>query len=196
MLDKIKKGTGQAGDILGVESQGFVAWEITRCQLREGFDPEAAKTTHIAVIINSHGDLLEAHGGGIRLSNIRHYDKLGWKYHILRHNTANGEDIANMAMRLSHNENFLNKKYDFALIVGLFLISFGMPDSWLEKFNKDSKFICSEFGITIFNKLKIITPKQDKIYWPAEWIVWTREEYFTEIKQLKKIICSTYSTPV
>ena len=168
----------QAGDIIAVESRGLVAWFIRRAQRRVGFTKEQSKVTHIAVAINRHGDLLEAEGGGIRLSNIEYYRQKKIKYHVLRHVSGRGEEIADMALRLSHSPDFLAREYDFLLIAGLLLMSVGMAAAKLSKFNNHNRAICSEFALEIFEKLGIVIPKTNKAYFPAEWKKWEGEDYF------------------
>ena len=172
----------KAGDVIAVEGGiGLVSRAIEHVQKRMGFSKEHVKVTHIAFCINSHGDILEAQAPGIRLWNLAKYDKAGIKYHVLRHKTADPEELTRIAMRLSHNEDFEQREYDFTLLVGLWLVSFQFPLKILNFFNNKNRAICSEFVLEIFKKAGIIKPKEKKLYYPAQWLVWADEGFFTEI---------------
>jgi len=176
----------RAGDIIAVEGvtgHSRVSKLIEAAQLRKGYTPEQARVTHIAICINRHGDILEAEGDGIRLWNVQRYDEEKIKYHVLRHKTADSEEITRMAMRLSHKEDFSQREYDFTLLIGLWFVSLGMPIKLVDFFNNKNRAICSEFALEVFVKAGIIKRKEKKLYFPAEWMVWMKEGFFKEIKQ-------------
>jgi len=134
----------------------------------------------VAIIINENGDLLEATGRGIRYSNVKNYLLSGTKIHILRNKDPKVEAVAYMAIELSHIDN-LFKKYDNKLILGLVLYSIGLPAKVLTVLNNKNQYICTEYVITCFEKCGIIVPKTDKLYWPAEFLRWTKEGFFKEV---------------
>ena len=174
-----------AGDVIaveGVDGNGFVSRVIEKVQLKEGYTPEQARVTHIAICINHHGDILEEERIGIRLWNLHRYDEQGIKYHVLRHKTADPEELTRIALKLSHNEDFEQREYDFTLVIGLLLVAFGMPSSWLGFFDNKKRAICSEYVLEIFTKAGIIKIKNKKLYYPAEWKRWEEEGFFKEIK--------------
>ena len=176
------------GDIIVTESTGFVAWEIRRCQKRMGYAPDELIGTHVAVAVDCHGSLLEATGSGIDTGALSHYKNKGIKYHVLRNKAPMPKNVVEIAFQTAYEIDNKNaekgemKDYDYKLIAGLFFLSLGLKVK-LSKWNNLSNNICSEFAIEFFNACKIITPKQDKIYWPAEFLRWKNEGFFKEIKQ-------------
>jgi len=176
----------KAGDVIaveGVDSNGLISKLIEKSQLRMGYTPEQARITHIAICINHHGDILEEERIGVRLWNIQRYAEQGIKCHVYRHKTADPEEITRIAMRLSHNEDFSQREYDFTLMLGLWFVSLGMPIGWVDFFNNKKRAICSEYVLEVFVKAGIIKRKEKKLYLPAQWKVWEQEGFFKEIKQ-------------
>ena len=171
----------KAGDIVAVESQTLFGKLIYRVQKRLGYTNEQARITHIAICINSAGNILEAEPTGVKFGYMQKYDKLNYTYHIYRHKSEQGDRIADKALTLAHNEKFLPKRYDMRLIIGLWLESLGMPEKYLKIFNNPLSFICSEYVLEIFKKLGVIKPKNNKLYFPAEWAKWHDEGFFEEI---------------
>ena len=180
MIKILNREIYKAGDVIAVESTGIVALFIRRAQRRLGFKVSDARVSHVGIIINSRGDILEAHGGGIIRSNVSKYIKKGIKFHILRHKHHNIEYIADTAILLAKYEG-RQVEYDYSLIAGLLLFSLGLPAWVFNLFNKKHRYICTEYVIEVYAKYNIIIPKTNKLYCPSQFMVWADEGFFDVI---------------
>ena len=142
------------------ETKTIPAFFIRRAQRRLGFKGTAANQTHVGLINIQTGVIYEALGSGVEKTNVEHYHNKGWKINLLE-NIPLPVNIEEKAIKLSRNEN-KQREYDFSLITGLLLFSFGLPKKTLDYFNKSKKFICTEFLSEIIGK---------EIYLPADF--WT-----------------------
>ena len=106
------------------------------------------------------GVIYEALGSGIEKTNVKHYYNKGCKINLLE-NIRLPVDVEEKAIKLSRNDE-KQREYDFSLITGQLLFSFGLPKKTLDYFNRSKKFICTEFLSEIIEK---------EIYLPADF--WT-----------------------